>query len=745
MATAQDTSLLYAEVIVESNVAKPLTYSFDPSTCQPKIGCLVEVLLRGKKKKGVVIQVHDTPPEFKTQPIVALLDSFSLSQPLLKLAIWMSQYYCCSLTKVLLLFIPQAIRLDKSRKSHLFVKPLLTYAKLKQHTQTLRAKFPSQALVLDFFLKEKEGLFLQDLLKKLPVSRSPIDALAKKEILKIESKQLFRSPLSDVPVFPSQNKRLSSDQKKAFEAIKNDLENKVFKTHLIFGITGSGKTEIYLQLMQEALKKGLGVIFLVPEISLTFQTIQRVKSRLNVPIGVIHSQLSDGEKQDILDEIHQKKISVVIGARSALFAPIDHLQLIIVDEEHDSSYKQNEKAPSYHARDVAIMRGHFEQAVVVLGSATPSLESYYNAQKGKYTLHHIPHRVENTCLPEVEIVDMKQACDKAGRYTFLSDLLLKKIKDRFEKGEQTLLFLNRRGYHTTIVCKSCLQPCKCTRCDVTLTYHKQDDLCACHLCDYTVQHPKTCAYCNEPYLQYKGYGTEQVQRTLQAIFPEIRTVRVDKDTTTQKGSQEKLLNAFRTLKADVLIGTQMITKGLHFPQVTLVGILSPDRGLLIPDFRASELLFSQLVQTSGRAGRGESLGEVVIQTYLSDHTLFKQAADQDYLNFYAQEMCSRKTFGFPPYTKLIKLQFTGKEASTVASYAKKLRELLIQLLDAHFTIMPVIENGCSKINEQFRFQFLIKGPAILTASEKIKTLLLQNPPPSSVRCFVDVDPTSTFF
>lgn len=419
-----------------------------------------------------------------------------------------------------------------------------------------------------------------------------------------------------------------------------------------------------------------------------------------------------------------------------------NLGLIIVDEEHEPSYKQTEESPCYHARDVAVMRGKLCSAAVVLGSATPSMESYHNAKTGKYRLSKLTIRADAANLPTVSLIDMRHEFDKAKGFALFSEPLLSAIEKRLKLGEQTLLFLNRRGYNTSQLCTKCSHSIVCPHCDISLTFHLGENILACHLCDYKLQPPRSCPSCGDSEgLKFKGAGTEKVERALHAIFPEARTLRLDADTTRHKGSHDLLFKQFRSGKADILIGTQMIAKGLHFPSVTLVGVLNADASLNIPDFRASEQVFQLITQVAGRSGRGALAGEVLIQTHLTDHPTILLAKEQDYEGFYAQEIEVRKLFNYPPFTHLAKITFTGTDAEKTLSAAKKLREELIRHLPGSFEIHPAIPCGHAKVKDQFRFQILIKGEKIPSFLQEIQNKFTQKP----IRLSIDIDPLSTYF
>ena len=456
-------------------------------------------------------------------------------------------------------------------------------------------------------------------------------------------------------------------------------------TFLLHGVTGSGKTEVYLQAIAHALEQGKGAIVLVPEISLTPQTVERFKARfssgkLQTLVAVLHSHLSAGERHDEWHKIRQGRARIVIGARSAIFAPVEPLGLIIVDEEHEHSYKQ-EEAPRYHARDVAIMRGQMEHAVVVLGSATPSLESYYNCKKGKYTLLELPERVDNQKMPHVRVVDMRQAASqqrgKEGIPIF-SPQLKEAIAQRLERGEQTILFLNRRGYSTSLQCPKCGEVVQCPNCSLALTFHRQEQKLCCHICGHIAPVPSICpnVKCKNPAIRFAGTGTQRVEETLAKLFPRARIKRMDADTMKRKNDYRKVLGDFRTGKTDILVGTQMIAKGLHFPNVTLVGIIYADLALHQPDFRAGERTFQLLTQVAGRAGRGDVEGEVFVQAFAPFHPAIQYARRHDFTGFYEQEIEFREQLKYPPVSRVALLTLKGRNEDKVKFSAEHLRKVL---------------------------------------------------------------------
>lgn len=741
--------IAYASILLDVAVDKTLDYGIT-SELQSLVqtGSRVEVPVRGHLRTGYVLEIKDRPDYSSVKPIAKVLSEAPLiSADLFQLALWMSRYYCTSLQSIFRILLPSGIRKGMAPKEQLFVMRGKTREELRELCIDLRHKKPAQAIILEAMLPVKKGVLLSKLLEETKGSRSTVNALAKQGLLVIDIIRIDRSPLLNEEYFSTKPKTLNSEQADALNKIEKSLNHQIFETHLIYGVTGSGKTEVYLQAIDKALKANKSTIMLVPEISLTGQTIERFRSRFKEKIAILHHRLSQGERNDEWQHIRSGKARIVIGARSAIFSPVVNLGLIIVDEEHEQSYKQNDLSPCYQARDVAVMRGKFTNCTVILGSATPSLESYYNAQKGKYTLSVLNQRADIASLPKVTIVDMRKEFDKAKGFTNFSDALLNGIEKRHQKGEQTILFLNRRGYHTVLLCQECQNSVKCAHCDVPMTFHLGDNCLSCHLCNYQLIPPPTeCPGCRgKKPLKFRGVGTEQIERALHAIFPSIRTLRMDADTTRHKGSHQKLLRDFGTGKADVLIGTQMIAKGLHFPEVTLVGILNSDAGLNIPDFRASETVFQLITQVAGRSGRGVMAGEVIIQTSLPDNATIQYASCQDYLGFYKEEIAVREIFRYPPFSHMAKLLFSGKNAQQTQGAAEQIRQLLIQNLSSQFEFNPVIPCGYTKVKDQFRFQFLIRGPTMYPLSGALQAIQEKHPIPRQVKLFIDINPSSTFF
>lgn len=739
----------YASVVLDTGISKTLDYGVPQELLSVTMpGARVEVPLRGRKEKGTIFELKERPAFHPVRGIYGVVSDGDVVTPdLFELAQWMAKYYCCSLQKVLKVMLPASVRRETKAKEQKYVMRGKTREQLRELVIEIREKYPAQAEVLEVMLQVHKGILLTELLEETGGSRSPVTSLEKKGALKVDVVRIDRSPLTNAEYFKTTPKKLMHEQQVAYDAISDSMDEHRFETHLLYGITGSGKTEVYLQAIAKALELGRGTIMLVPEIALTAQTIERFRSRFDDNIAVLHHRLSHGERNDEWQRIRRGDARIVVGARSALFSPVQNLGLVIVDEEHDSSYKASEEMPCYSARDVAVMRGKLSKSAVVLGTATPSLESYYNALNGKYNLLTLNERADSATLAKVNIVDMNEEFKRQGGYTNFSDALLNGIKERVELGEQTLLFLNRRGYHTTLLCKGCQEGIQCAHCSVALTYHQERNSLSCHLCGFAVAPPpKQCPKCGcDETMKFRGVGTEQVERSLHAVLPEIRTLRADADTTRHKGSHQRILRDFRAGKADVLIGTQMITKGLHFPQVTLVGILHAEQGIGIPDFRSSETVFQLITQVAGRAGRAQLAGEVVVQTRIPSNTTIQHACKQDFKGFYDEEIAVRELFGYPPFARFAKVRFSGEQPTLVTQTAERFREVMARQLAGRFAVHPITPAGYAKIKDRYFFQFLVRGTAMSAFSEAIELALQTVMLPKGVRLLVDVDPLSTYF
>ncbi len=734
----------YVSVAVDKFPLKLLDYSL-PKALKAQVGCQVEVLLRGRKQRAFVVEVKNETSCKRTLEVLSVLREEVLLSPLLiDLARWMASYYFCPLSAVIRIMIPSAVRKNQQHKEQYYVLRNKSIDELALLTANLRSKHAAQSAILDVMLKVKGKILLTKLLEKARVSRSPVDTLAKQGFLKVEKHISLRDPLQAAEYFKSPSKTLNDEQAVALKAIQKGLDQQAFGVHLLHGITGSGKTEVYLQAIDLAIKKDLGVILLVPEISLTSQTCEHFKRRFDETVAVLHHRLSSGERFDEWEKIRKGDAKIVIGARSAIFSPVQNLGLIIVDEEHEASYKQEDERPCYHAREVAVMLAKLSKSVVLLGSATPSLESFYNASQGKYHLHSLKKRAGGANLPAVRIVDMKSQPKENGLF---SQPLLASLKKRLEQGEQSILFLNRRGYHTSKVCKDCGHTLKCQHCDVAMTYHRKENRLSCHLCKYSVFPPPLhCPECKSGTpLSYQGVGTEQIERILRAIFPEARLCRIDRDTTAHKGSLDELISDAKRGKYDILIGTQMLAKGLHFPAVSLVGVINSDGPLNIPDFRASEQIFQLLTQVAGRAGRGDFPGEVIFQTRLPENATILASSKQDYQSFYEEEIAIRELFAYPPFSNIIKLSFTGAKEEETKRAGETYFKALEKKLAKHCLLHPLQPSAYSKVKDQYRFQFLVRSKSVYLVNEALESLSQSLRLASSVKVLVNVSPLSTFF
>jgi primosomal protein N' (replication factor Y) (superfamily II helicase) len=707
---------MIARVTLELALRKEFDYLIPPGLVdQVDVGSRVQVPFGARKVLGCVTALTDVSAHARLKPIIKVIGAQTLVTPkVLQLARWIAEYYCCAPEVALKSVLPEVVRKEQSGwRERLFVRALPFSGELP--------KLPKRQREIWNLVEERRELPLQELLELAATTASTIRRLEDKGLLTIATQVSERDPYAREHILPSQPLPLNPAQAKALQAIMQTMDSSSEKrgkgekakrsadhadsstpgvplfpsapfpprvtTFLLHGVTGSGKTEVYLQAIAHALEQGQGAIVLVPEISLTPQTVERFKARFSsgprqTLVAVLHSHLSAGERHDEWHKIRQGRARIVIGARSAIFAPVDPLGLIIVDEEHEHTYKQ-EEAPRYHARDVAIMRGQMEGATVVLGSATPSLESYYNCRKGKYALLELPERVDDQKMPRVRVVDMRQAARKEKGVPIFSIQLKEAITQRLERGEQTILFLNRRGYSSSLQCPLCGFVAECPNCSVSLTYHRQEQSLRCHICSHQAAVPAVCPdpKCRNPQIRYAGLGTQRIEETLAKLFPDARVTRMDSDALKRKEDYRRILGDFRTGKIDILVGTQMIAKGLHFPNVTLVGIIYADLALHQPDFRAGERTFQLLTQVAGRAGRGDIEGEVVVQAFTPFHPAIQYARRHDFTGFYEQEVEFRTQLGYPPFGRVALLTLKGRNEDKVKFSAEHVAKTIQQLID----------------------------------------------------------------
>ena len=620
-------------------------------------------------------------------------------------------------------------------------KAQMTVEELQTAKKTLRKNAAKQKRLLDFLITNHEQEFVQsDVTRKNNFTANDLKVAAEKGWITRYQIEKYRNPYQIDQVQPSTPKKLTAEQAQATNAVDQAIDEKQAATFLLEGVTGSGKTEVYLQIIQHALAQGKSALMLVPEISLTPQIVRQFKARFGDQVALLHSALSDGERYDEWRRIEKGDAQVVVGARSAIFAPIKNLGVIIMDEEHETSYKQ-EDMPRYHARDVAQWRGQYHHCPVVLGSATPSLESRARAQKGVYQWLRLTKRINGKDLPHVQLVDMRQA----GRYaptTNISQELATEIQKKLALNEQVVLMLNRRGYSSFLMCRECGEVIKCPNCDISLTYHKDTNSLKCHYCGHEEPVPQVCPNCHSKAVRYFGTGTQRVEKELTELFPTARILRMDVDTTRRKGAHERILDEFGKHHADILLGTQMIAKGLDFPNVTLVGVLNADTSLGLPDFRASERTFQLLTQVSGRAGRAEKEGNVLIQTYNPDHYAIQYAQRQDYEHFFGKEMQVRHQGGYPPYYYTIQITASARTEADAAQKMFQIRGEIVNYLSQNAVILGPTPQSIMRINNRYYYQLVIKYKNEPQLENYLQNLLLtsQKEERNGLQIVIDRDP-----
>ena len=593
-------------------------------------------------------------------------------------------------------------------------------------------------------LKDQESLALPELLNSAKVSSSSVDTLQKRGIVEVFEEKLRRDPFGDVTFERSGDYQLTAAQQSVLKELDEPLRAQAYAPFLLHGVTGSGKTEIYIRAMRVVLQLGRSALMLVPEIALTPVFSRRLRMHFGDKVAIFHSSLSRGERFDEWTRVRNGEARIVIGTRSAIFAPIKNLGLVIVDEEHESTYRQQD-SPQYNGRDTAIVRAQKESAVVILGSATPSLESFHNASAGKYRYLELPNRLADRPMAVAEIIDMRAAFARHHKPAVFSDELLQAIAETHKKGEQSIILLNRRGYSSFVLCRSCGESIQCPNCDVTLTYHRSEKVIICHYCNHREAAPSKCPSCEGKYIYYVGEGTEQIEEKLKTLFPALRIARIDRDTTSRRTAFEKSLLDFSEGKIDMLVGTQILAKGHDFPNVTLVGVVSVDAGLALPDFRAAERTFQLLTQVAGRAGRGDRAGKVLIQTYHPYHYALRHASGQDYAGFYQEEIRHRQNHTYPPFVALASLLVHGADLARVRADALELRKELDRAnADRTARILGPAPAPLPRLKGEYRVQLLVKCRnrqklrKILDAA--LKTLKDQGVSLRSIN--VEIDPVS---
>ncbi len=715
---------LYARVITDESTTKELDYSI-PESCIGKVhvGSRVKVPLRSREILATVVALVDTPSVNEPKPVSALIsDSPILNKSLLALARWMAEYYCCSVEAAIRSVLPQVIRkAEVGFKRERIVS--VNNAISEEGLQRLRAKAPRQAHVLQFAIAVAEPLQWRELQLRAATTDRTIRHLVDRGFLRVELETANRDPYANERFVPSTALELNSDQKQALEIVIQSVKVGDSRPILLHGITGSGKTEVYLQAIALCLSQGLSALVLVPEISLTPQTVEHFKMRFQADlIAVLHSHLSAGERHDEWHKLYSGRARVAIGARSAVFAPVERLGLIVVDEEHETSYKQ-EEAPRYHARDLAVVRAQLDQCAILLGSATPSLESYQNAKTGKYRLVHLNFRVDDRQLPLIRVVDMRQEYLKQKHVPLISSSLANAIETRLAKKEQTILFLNRRGFATSLICNQCGFVCECPNCSVALTFHLGENRLKCHLCGHIALAPRKCPKCSDSSIRYAGYGTEKVESTVQKIFPAATVARMDADSMTRKDAYRAILQAFRIGKIDILVGTQMIAKGLDFPNVTLVGIINADVGLHMPDFRAGERTFQLLTQVAGRAGRGDMAGEVYVQSSTPFSPSIQFARHHNFEGFWEQEIEFRERCDYPPFLHLLMVHIRSEHQRRAEFTAETIHRRMSEKLDQGVTLHTVVPAPIERSKGYYRYQILLRTKSIRRLSKSVRSII----------------------
>ncbi len=704
-------------------------------------GCRVRVPL-GRGNRGVVgycvavEQRRDVGRALKD--IRATVDADALLSPsMIRLTKWMADYYLCRWGQVLEAVVPAGVRGRAGTREMTFLSvPTRVAAKLTQ----LKLP-PKQAHALKVLASSPDPLTPQQLSRAADCSMVPINGLRTKSLVKEEVRRVYMADVDDKPEKRESHLQLNGDQQKALDAILATLHSGRHETLLIHGVTGSGKTEVYIRAIDEMIHFGRQAIVLVPEISLTPQTRQRFRSRFE-NVAVLHSHLSDSERHWHWQRIARGEVEVVVGARSAVFAPTRHLGMIVLDEEHDSSFKQD-IAPRYHARDVALERARAENIPLVLGSATPSLESWQRARDGAYQLIELPNRVLDLPLPDVAPVDLRTEFKSRGSRGAVSRQLHQAIDQALKDGGQVILLLNRRGYSTSIQCPACGHVVRCQDCDIPLTHHRDKSKAICHYCDFNIAAPDVCSECGRTGIRYAGFGTQKLEREIRARFRNIECLRMDSDSMQKPGSHEEALARFRSGEVKILFGTQMIGKGLDFPNVTLVGVINADTALHFPDFRASERTFQLVTQVAGRTGRGEKGGRVLVQTFSPEHPAIQAAMRHDYAAFANLELPVRQEYRYPPMAALIRLIVRGETEGSAEQFAdhigQRVREM-IETAKADVRILGPAPAPISKLRGKFRFHMLLQGQDGEQMRGIVRKATGDLKPPEGVQWVVDVDP-----
>ncbi len=710
-----------------------------------KIGQVVTVPFGRRNVRGFIIgfpeKTNISKNKIKSIKKINKKESF-FNSTMLNLFKWMADYYQVPLASIIKTALPTGVLKGKiNKKTHKYVVPAQSIAKTRNIIDKIKKRAPKQARALKVLLENKNKKFnIKLLAKKAECYRGAVKKLQEKGYIKIQKETTKRRPGIDINYKKNIDFKLTPEQKHAVKEVDKYLQKNNFQTFLLHGVTGSGKTEVYLRLIEKTIKKNQGSIILVPEIALAPVMVRRIYNRFGDNLAILHSNLSLGERYDEWRRLNNGEALIAIGARSAIFAPVSNTSLIIIDEEHENSYKQN-SSPYYHARMVARKRARLENAPLILGSATPSLNSYYLAQKNKYHYLSLPRRIKSHSMPPVKIVDMRKELKK-GNTSIFSQELYNYVKKALKNEKQVLLFLNRRGYSSFVLCRECGKVITCNNCDISLTYHAEENLLKCHYCDYTQTVPDTCPDCGSQYIRKFGIGTEKIEGETKKIFPEARVERMDIDTTSRKGAHQRILSRVEKGKTDILVGTQMIAKGHDYPNIAVVGVITADTMLNLPDFRSAERTFQLLTQVAGRTGRGQNKGKVIIQTYSPQHYSIQAAKNHDYHNFYQKEIKLRKSLEYPPFSILANIIISGENNNKVMELAQECGQFLDNYHEYIDEVLGPSPAPLEKLRGKYRWQLILKFNKYNKRKKVLQAINSKFRPINSdkINFVIDVDP-----
>jgi primosomal protein N' (replication factor Y) (superfamily II helicase) len=757
---------LFADVVFDRPLDHAYTYAVpDHLATRIGVGKRVEVPFGkgGKATAGFCVRVTDTQPTsgYEIKTVTRVLDDDAIvDEHLMKLTRWMADYYLCGWGQVLHAVVPAGVRDNAGTRVASFVEPIPK----DKLPNPLPSVTPQQKAALDKLKKENRPLEIIQLARLAKCTTGVVAGLVKKGLVRkfserIETEAAAPGHETEEPAERAPDINLNADQVRVWEQLKGSLQTGGYHPFLLHGVTGSGKTEVYLRAIEEVVKQGKEVIVLVPEISLTPQTLTRFTGRCG-NLAVLHSHLTDAERGGYWRRVATGHIQVVVGARSAVFAPTRKLGLIIIDEEHENTFKQ-ESTPRYHARDVAVMRARLEGIPILMGSATPSLESWANAERGNYTLLSMPNRVESRPLPAVKVIDLRHEPKSPGKPGAIGPTLENAMRTTLKEKGQIILLLNRRGFSTHVHCEGCGHVAQCAHCDLALTFHRTKSALVCHYCGFETAPFQKCPACEQPSMRYQGLGTEKLQAEIEEKFPGNVCQRMDSDTMSRPGSHQRVLDAFRDGLIQILVGTQMIAKGLDFPNVTLVGVVNADVGLHLPDFRSAERTFQLLAQVAGRAGRGAKGGLVLVQTFTPDHPCITLASHHNYSEFASLELTHRKQHRYPPYERMARLIVRSEKEEAASQFADTLagafREAMKRIpAPSGFVSLPAsaeapappirllgpAECPVFRLNNFYRFHFQVQSDSSAILHDVLRTVLAVAKPPSNVEFQVDIDPYS---